>query len=668
MTTCEERAAIAPPSLDDSAHISNPRYKCISLNQGIKTYISLITIQTMKVTGVALGIILLLSPAAAAATVAGLTNGDTTKEVFVQGSSLAGGTNGVYFDADDSLYVCGVIGGRISRIDPITGRVVDEMGYDDGVYWPDDITIGPDGTTYWTDPMAGTVGRKLPTGESELLYDIGSYPDANAITLNEDGTKLFFSQCFYQGPEGNGIYQLDLTTMKTTPVMEGIPACAANGMDYRHGALYAPRLFEGRVIRIDLQQQDDVGATKLNTTLLPTTPKATAKRTPTITDVTTDVEWPVAVKFDSKGNLFVLDTNKGEVLKIDLEAEDKTSNAQVIAKLPFTGVDNLAFDGNDRLYVSSWSTGSITEIKGDGGLRVVLPGSFSSTTAGLAVVDDILFAAGPLALHGFDADSGEQIHFTEALLGFSDLIFPSTIVAAGEGRLAALSFIANTITMWDVKNDRAIFHAPNFIAPSDALLSKDGMIVVEAATGNIIFATGPELEDREILFNIPGAFFLAGNDQDVYLSNTLDGSILQIIEAGEVLEEPKMVRTQHVAPEGIVLDERTNSLLIVDTGAGTLEQVHLDTGDVSVLAKDLSFRPPLPEFGLAFGFTNDVAVHDGYAYVNADGDNVIYRIPMDVESGSAVGDDDDSGSIVNKSKYLYHMVITAMAGACMALV
>ena len=580
-----------------------------------------------------------------------------TKEVFVQGSPLAGGTNGMYFDANDSLHVCGFIGGHISKIDPITGHVLDEMGYDDGVYWPDDITIGPDGTIYWTDPMAGTVGRKLPTGESELLYDIGTYRDANAITLNDDGTKLFFSQCFYQGPEGNGIYELDLNTMKTKPIMEGIPACAANGMDYRDGALYAPRLFEGRVIRIDLQEDDDV-ATKINSTLIPTTPKSTAKVTP-ISDITTDVDWPVAVKFDSKGNLFVLDANKGEVLKIDLVAKDKTSNAQVVAKLPFTGVDNLAFDSNDRLYVSSWSTGSITDIQKNGGTRVVVPGSFSSTTAGLAVVDDILFAAGPLALHGFNTNSGEQVGFVEALLGFSDLIFPSTIVAAGEGRLAALSFIANTITMWDVKNNKALFHATDFMAPSDAFVYKDGMLVVEAATGNIILASGPELEEREILLNVPGAFFLAGNDQDVYLSNTFEGTIQQIIKDENVLEKPEIIVTQNIAPEGIALDEGTSSLLVVDAGAGTLEQVHLDTGEVSVLAKDLSFRPPLPEFGLAFGFTDDVVIQDNFAYVNADGDNVIYKISINGERGTLVRDDDDSGYIFNKAKCL--IVVTAVA-------
>ena len=619
----------------------------------------------MKITasgasGIVLPVLALFSLAATnILPVAGLTDNDSaTKEVFVQGSPLAGGTNGVYFDASDSLYVCGVIGGHISKIDPITGHVLDEMGYDDGVHWPDDVIIGPDGTIYWTDPMAGTVGRKLPTGESELLYDIGTYRDANAITLNDDGTKLFFSQCFYQGPEGNGIYQLDLTTMETKPIMEGIPACAVNGMDYRDGALYAPRLFEGRVIRIDLREDDDV-ATKLNSTLIPTTPKATAKVLPTITDIATDVDWPVAVKFDSKGNLFVLDANNGEVLQIDLEDKDKTSNAQVIATLPFTGVDNLAFDSNDRLYVSSWSTGSITEIQKNGGLRVVVPGSFSSTTAGLAVEDDTLFAAGPLALHGFDTNSGEQVGFVEALLGFSDLIFPSTIVAAGEGRLAALSFIASTITMWDVKNNKALFHATGFMAPSDALVYKDGMLVVEAVTGNIILASGPELEEREILLNMPGAFFLAGNDQDVYLSNALEGTILQIISDGNVLEEPKIIATQHIAPEGIVLNESTNSLLLVDAGAGTLEQVHLDTGEVSVLAKDLSFRPPLPEFGLAFGFTNDVVIQDDFAYVNVDGDNVVYKISTKGERGTVVGDDDDSGYIFNTAKCL--IVLTAVA-------
>ncbi len=44
---------------------------------------------------------------------------------------------------------------------------------------------------------------------------------------------------------------------------------------------------------------------------------------------------------------------------------------------------------------------------------------------------------------------------------------------------------------------------------------------------------------------------------------------------------------------------------------------------------DLEVRPALPDFGLVFGFPNDVAIHAGSAFVNADGANAIYKFDLD---------------------------------------
>ena len=75
---------------------------------------------------------------------------------------------------------------------------------------------------------------------------------------------------------------------------------------------------------------------------------------------------PSAVKFDSQGNLYALDSSSGEVLRVDTT----TGSLTVIATLP-AGLDNLAFDSEDRLFVSNIATGLVVEVLPNGTTRIV---------------------------------------------------------------------------------------------------------------------------------------------------------------------------------------------------------------------------------------------------------------------------------------------------------
>jgi hypothetical protein len=75
---------------------------------------------------------------------------------------------------------------------------------------------------------------------------------------------------------------------------------------------------------------------------------------------------PAAVKFDSQGDLYALDSSSGEVLRVDTT----TGSLTVIATLT-AGLDNLAFDSEDRLFVSNIATGLVVEVLSDGSTRVV---------------------------------------------------------------------------------------------------------------------------------------------------------------------------------------------------------------------------------------------------------------------------------------------------------
>jgi hypothetical protein len=66
------------------------------------------------------------------------------------------------FDDDNGLYVANVFGQTLSRIDPETGEILQQLGPSNLVLFPDDVTVGADGSLYWTYHAVGTVFRRLP--------------------------------------------------------------------------------------------------------------------------------------------------------------------------------------------------------------------------------------------------------------------------------------------------------------------------------------------------------------------------------------------------------------------------------------------------------------------------------------------------------------------------
>jgi hypothetical protein len=63
---------------------------------------------------------------------------------------------------------------------------------------------------------------------------------------------------------------------------------------------------------------------------------------------------PAAVNFDSKGNLFVVDTALGQLVRVD----PKTGAKKMVAQLK-PSLDNLAIDDKDRIFVSNMADNGI---------------------------------------------------------------------------------------------------------------------------------------------------------------------------------------------------------------------------------------------------------------------------------------------------------------------
>lgn len=529
--------------------------------------------------------------------VAGVASGQSAR-ILVQGAPLVGGANGMFFDADNDLYVTNVFGQTISRLDPETGEILEQLGAADLVFFPDDVRVGADGSLYWTDPGLGTVLRRLPGGLSFPLVGFAGFPNANPLTLSDDG-RLFFAQCYNAPPQTNGIFELDPDgSMATRDIRTGDLGCASNGMDWWDGALYAPRVFEGRVVRVDV----DTGA---------------------LSDVTVGWGFPTGVKFDSQGRLHAVNQGNGEVVRIDRDDPDLAGNRELLAQLPAGWLDNLAFDANDRLFVSSFSDGAVLEVLPGGGLRTVSPGGLM-LPIGLALLGDTLYTGNPATLSGFDTRTGEAVSVVRSVFGLGPLP-PATGVATWNGAVVVLSGFAGDVVVWDPVSQAPVL-ATRFGLPVDAQAFQGDLVVSELATGNVVRASAPDLASREVLATLTLAAGLAATDDDLYASDAGTGEVLQIIADGQVLDPPRTVASGFGLPEGIALRSGGNHLLVVDGLAQTLVEVNLRSGSAKTIAKDLGFQTPIPGV-TPIGWFNDVDVDaTGAIYVNADRANAIYKL------------------------------------------
>jgi len=259
------------------------------------------------------------------------------------------GANGLFFDAHDQLYVASVIGAGIWVIDRESGETKKILSKREGVFSPDDVTIGPGGVVYFTNLLHGTVGSLSPEGRVSEIANLGV--GVNSLTLADDG-QLWVGRDFF----GDGLYQLDPSGKEQPRTVITEPGWI-NAMDFGpDGMLYGPVYSKSIVVRIN----------PLNGVM-----------TTVADDFATRLH---AVKFDHAGRLYVLESRPGRVLRIDLESGERTVLGSYAS-----GLDNLAFDSSDRLFVSSHLDGSVHEVMKDSSLRVVRGPTDKAVSSTLAV-------------------------------------------------------------------------------------------------------------------------------------------------------------------------------------------------------------------------------------------------------------------------------------------
>ncbi|MHC4799705.1 MAG: hypothetical protein ACYTF1_23980 [Planctomycetota bacterium] len=534
---------------------------------------------------VAFLIVLLLSIVVVSAQAVDQSIGTTTTKVLVRGAPIHG-ANGMAVDAQGRLYIASVIGREILVMHPRTGKILNRLGVESGVVGPDDVAFGPDGSLYWTDILSGEVGRLSPNGDVTKQF-VATF--VNPITFSDDG-RLFVAQAFL----GDGLYEVD-PELVDPPVLilgTGDPAFHLNAMDFGpDGKLYAPRQQMNQIVRIDVDTAE--------------------------VEILTD-QFQGACKFDSKGRLHVgLDDS---VVRFD----PSTGVVTTVTTLPTGGLDNIAFDSRDRLYVSNFLNGSIHKILWNGRARRLSRGGLIAPQ-GIAVLPDAhagesIFVADFWTVREYDGRNGRP-----GLVGM-DFFFDSPFSASADGEnLVLTSWFGNTVEVWNPATQE-VLEQHLFNVPINAIRFQGDLVVAELGTGSVVkldAVTGERTPLATALFVPTG---LASTDDDLWVADWATGVVWQIVADGEVLVSPAAVAGDLAQPEGLAVDQ-DGDLLVVESGAGRVSRIELNSGAVTTVADDLALGVP----GLA-GWPpnwlfNGLAVGErGAIYVTGDIGGVIYRI------------------------------------------
>ena len=431
--------------------------------------------------------------------------------VLATGSEIAG-ANGLHVSPDGRLFVATVNGSELVVLDPDSGSVLERLS--EGIDGPDDVAFNASGDYYWTSILTGEVAGRTASGERISAASLT--PGVNPLTFSPDG-RLFVSQCFFD----DKLYEIDPKGVEPPRLISDQlgPGCGLNGMDWGpDGRLYGPRWFRQNVVSFDV----DTGEMRVEAE---------------------GFAVPAAVKFDGNGTLHVLDTMEGTVVRVDGDTRN------VVAKLP-PGLDNLAFDASDRLFVSSFVDGAVWRIE-DGGTPIeLLPGGMSHPGAIVAVPKDDgleLLVADLHSVRGFDAETGASTFVERNILGVSEI--GSVLSLSRDGDLLILvSFTDNAVRIWDPIAKRNVARFDHLAMPVSAVRYGDLLVVAEDQSGSVrVLDGGPKVA---LAVGLPAPTDLLTDGERLWVSDRELGQVLRIAEGGRAI--PPIVEAEGLeAPEGL---------------------------------------------------------------------------------------------------------------------
>ncbi|MDA9660846.1 hypothetical protein N9T78_00990 [Gammaproteobacteria bacterium] len=501
-------------------------------------------------------------------------------EEFVTGAKIAG-VNGIHFGPDGMLYAASVIGSDISVINTETGEILRKYGIEEGVIGPDDVAFNSKGEFYWTSILTGEVAGFNQEGEKIIAGNPGI--GVNPITFSDDD-RLFVAQCFYD----NGIFELDPSGVSEPRViLEGLGEfCGLNGMDWGpDGRLYGPRWFNNEIVSIDV----DTGELRKEASGL---------------------NVPAAVKFNSKGVLHVLDTGAGKVFKV-------IDNINIEVASISNGLDNLAINSSDEIFVSSYSEGSILKV-GENSIEEILPGGISHA-GGLSVYKNDIVVADVQSVKAYSTMSGLESWNYKNTFRVSP-IGANTAVSTFEDYVILTSWVDNTLKIMKPESGEILGSLEGLNVPVSATKFKDSIAVALDGDGTITLFN---FDNKKPIILASG--FLA----PTHVINYEDGLLVSDRELGELIlidangKKSTLIGDLN-SPEGLAI--RGNSIYVFEGDTG--EIIELINGEIRVIATLKPGNPAQSELQPPSMIFNGLTIHNDYLYVAGEIEKSLFRIAL----------------------------------------
>lgn len=507
---------------------------------------------------------------------------------LVAGSAFHG-VHGLGIDKSGKLFAGSVAGAALYEVDRAGGTARIAVPSPEGM--ADDIAFAPDGTMAWTGFLTGDLYARKGDGPVRKLAS--GLPGINSLAFRKDG-RLYATQVFL----GDALYEIDIEGVKPPrKIMEKMGGL--NGFEFGpDDKLYGPLWFKGQVARVDVDKAE-------------------------LTVVADGFKIPAAVNFDSKGNLWVVDTALGQLVKVN----PGTGAKKVVAQLK-PSLDNLAIDKDDRIFVSNMADNGIQEIDPEtGSARQVIVGKLA-LPGGIGVVSDggkdTIYVADVFAYRTVDGSTGDVSGVTRMHADGTTLEYPMSATARGDTVLLS-SWFTGTVQVIDRKTGKTREMLHDFKAPHDAVMLGDGSILVnELGSKSIVRVSGEHGKDRNVMasgFEGPVGMAVASNSA-VYVTEAFAGQISLVETNGEksvVARDLKMPEGIAVAPDG--------KLIVAEVGAKRIVAIDPKSGAVSEIAGNLPIGLTGAPGGLPTNIPTGIGVgSSGTIYFSSDIENAIYKV------------------------------------------
>lgn len=493
------------------------------------------------------------------------------------------GANGMQFGPDGHLYVTQAFGSQITALDIRSGNAETVSPLGGPVVAPDDVAFDSHGTMYVTEVMSARVCARTPAGTVRIVAD--NLPGANGITIHQD--RVFIDE-FRRGGRIFELYPYDGRAPRLIADDLRGPNALAVGPD---GKLYFPLVPLGEVWRVDIE-------------------------TGVREKVAEGLKSPPAVKFNRRGELIVPQAGTGEVVRIDVQSGAKTVVARVRP-----GIDNLAFSPDNRLFLSHFVDGGVTEVATDGSdtQRPLIPAGLVGPWGVAYGEAGQLYIADGLSL----AILSPQGALTR-LGGLLDNTFPGFVrgMAVGAPGELWLTTVAGDLVQYFPDGRPFQTVVRKLQHPYGLAWDSDGSVVcTEAGTGRLLrVSLDGRIETLAANLSAPCDVIIAP-DRTFFVTEPMHGRVVRVARDGTV----SAVCTGLAKPKGLAL--RQDTLLILDHGSKELHAFHLPTRQQQVLAAHLPVGDPPGCSRGPMEFAGGLAVGpDGTIYIPADGEGSVLAL------------------------------------------